>query len=129
MKKLPDIFLVLAMVALSLLAAGQLPASVDEAAPTALVRVDEDTIQVRLDDGGIRIAVPIEWKTRMLQWARMETNIVDLKGNLIAGKSANVFAFRKHQTYRALLTPAPDLKNLSLYCVEYRLTLADGSML
>ncbi len=127
MKKLPDILMMLALITLCLLAATQLTAADDPAPRTALVKVDEGNIQARLDEKGVRLAIPIEWQTRMLEWARIETDIVDLKGERLSGKSANVFAFRKRQTYRTMLTPAPDLKNLSLYCIQYRVTLADGS--
>ena len=73
-----------ALIALSLLAAFQLLAVADTPAPP-LISVDESNTEVRLDDRGVRIAIPIEWKEQMLEWARIETSIVDLKGARLTG--------------------------------------------
>jgi len=129
MKKLDHIIAAPLILGFCLLIAWQLMAAADTAAPEPRISVDEANIRVRLEDSGIRVAIPIEWKTRMLEWARIETNVVDLEGNRLTGKSANVFAFRKRQTYRTLLPPARELDNLALYCVEYKIALSDGGKL
>ena len=129
MRKLLTVTVMLLIVAFGPLAASQLMALAEETPAATLVGVDESGIRVRLEESGIRVSIPIEWKARMFQWIQIETSIVDLKGNRLSGKAANILGLRKRQTHRVLLPPVPGLKNPSLYCVEYRLTLPDGGKL
>ncbi len=129
MRKHFDISLALVVVAISLLAVCQLFAVAEQAVPADTAHVDKTHIQAWLDGRSVKVAIPIEWKARLFEWAQVEAAIVDLKGNRLAETSDSVFAFRRSQTFRASIAHVPELKNLSLYSVEYRVELRDGSRL
>jgi hypothetical protein len=132
-KNLQTIILTTLIAALVLLAFGPMIAADNVSAPdpatAPAIIVDESNIQVRLLDRGVRVSIPIEWQSQLLEWARIETDIVDLRGKSLTGKSANVFGFRRNQMYRTMLPPVQGIENVSLYCLRYKITLSDGSMI
>ncbi|UCD57710.1 MAG: hypothetical protein JSV16_00970, partial [Candidatus Hydrogenedentota bacterium] len=129
MRKSFAVFAVLATAVLSFAAAHQLLAVADVGEPTALIAVDERSIRAWIGDKGLKVEIPIEWRTGLFDWARVETSIVNLQGKHLARTADSVLCLRRKQIYEASLAPLPDLKNLSLYCVKYTFMLSDGSKL
>jgi len=127
MKRLLDISPMLLALIIVFLAFNQFLAVADEARHAAYANVDERNIEAWLKDSSIDVAIPINWKKGIFEWAKMDVQVVDLYGKRIAGKSGNVYGFRKRQTYRDSIAGVPDLTNLSLYSLQYTLTLPDRS--
>jgi hypothetical protein len=127
MRKVSTVYVFALVMAFFTLSAYQLLAAPDGQNVSAPARVDEKSIQARPEEGGVVIAVPVEWDAGLAGWGKLDVEIVDLHGKRISGTSGNVFGFKNRQVYRMLVKPRPDLVNSWRYAVKYKLTASDGS--
>ncbi len=126
MNRLILVLLVVTALFLSLTSVVQSLASPDEPAPPA-ARILEEGIRAQVQDNVLYVFLPVHWNSSFLERAVAHVAVVDLSGKTVAQRSAFLYHLKDEHLYKISLPLSLELKNPSLLCIDYSLTLSDDN--